>query len=391
VETPCHVCGQPALGIVPGYAALRQVSSDCRPWPAGARLGVCQACGWVQKALDASWHREVEAIYRGYDIYHQGAGAEQAIFDQDTGAAAARSARLLRAVWERMALPLTGRLLDVGCGNGSLLASCHRLAPDWRLVGHELTAQHRDRVVALPGVEAFCSGPVADIPGQFDVITMNHVLEHVPYPVELLQALWGKLAAGGVLVIQTPNLVRNPFDLLVADHASHMMAGTLARCAAATPFELLVVADDWLPKEITVIARATAAANPPPAPGPARILAFVTECVQWLTTVREQARQAALARPFGLFGTSIAATWLSGELPTAVDFLVDEDTARIGKQHQGRPILSPAQIPAHSQVYLALTPETAQAVARHEAVANAKAHLHLPAPLPPWMGDDRVP
>jgi 2-polyprenyl-3-methyl-5-hydroxy-6-metoxy-1,4-benzoquinol methylase len=386
--TACHACGQPSLTVVPGYAALHRVASDCRPWPAGARLCVCGACGWVQKALDAAWHREVEAIYSGYDIYHQSEGVEQAVFDQDTGAAAARSERLLRAVWAHLGLPAQGRLMDVGCGNGSLLASCHRLAPEWKLVGSELSDQHRERVAALPGVEAFCSGPVAEIPGQFDVITMNHVLEHIPDPADYLRGLREKLSPGAVLVVQVPNLLRNPFDLLVADHASHMISGTLARLMATAGFEILVVSEDWLPKEITVIARAAEAVPLPQAPDPATVLAFVAKSVEWLTGVRDQAREASAAGNFGLFGTSIAATWLLGELQTAVSFFVDEDTGRIGKQHQGRPILSPAQIPAGSQVYLALTPEVAQAITRHEEMARAGAVFHLPPPLPRWTGAD---
>lgn len=390
-DTSCHACGQASLAAVPGYADLRRVTSDCRPWPAGLRLCVCLACGWVQQALDADWQRETEAIYRTYDIYRQSEGVEQAVFDQDTGAAAARSERLLRAVWAHLGLRAPGRLLDVGCGNGSLLASCHRIAPHWTLVGNELGDQHRERVEALPGVEAFCRGAAVEAPGHFDLITMNHVLEHIPHPGRFLRDLRQKLSPGGALVIQVPNLLRNPFDLLVADHASHMISGTLARLMATAGFEVLVVAENWLPKEITVIARAAEAAPLPQAPDPEPILAFVADSVQWLTAVRKQAREDSTAGHFGLFGTSIAATWLGGELGPLVEFFVDEDTSRIGKRHQGRPILSPAQVPAGGHVYLALPTDVAEAVARHEGIAHGNAVYHLPPPLPLWSAADDLP
>ena len=380
----CHACDQTALTAVPGYTDLRRVTSDCRPWPAGSRLCVCAACGWVQQALDADWQRETEAIYRGYEIYHQSEGVEQAVFDPDTGAAAARSERLLRAVWTHLNLPAHGRLLDIGCGNGSLLAYCHRIAPQWKLVGNELGDQHRARVEALPGVEAFCSGAATEAHGHFDLLTMNHVLEHIPHPAQFLRGLCGKLRPGGALVVQVPNLLRNPFDLLVADHASHMLPAGLARLMTDAGFAVELLAEDWLPKEITVIARAADAPPTAPSPDPAAVLDFVTACVEWLTALRAGAREAAAGGSLGLFGTSIAGTWLFGELGEAVGFFVDEDRSRIGKTHLGRPILSPAQVPAGSHVYLALPPAVAEAVARHEAVRNGGATYHLPPPQPVW-------
>jgi SAM-dependent methyltransferase len=42
--------------------------------------------------------------------------------------------------------------------------------------------------------------------GQFEVITLWHVLEHVPRPVELLRGLEQHLAPGGALVVSVPNL-----------------------------------------------------------------------------------------------------------------------------------------------------------------------------------------
>lgn len=386
LPTPCHACGQTALTAVPGYADLRRVTSDCRPWPAGSRLCVCAACGWVQQALDADWQRETEAIYRGYDIYHQSEGVEQAVFDPDTGAAAARSERLLRAVWAHLNLPAHGRLLDIGCGNGSLLASCHRIAPQWRLVGNELGDQHRARVEALPGVEAFCSGAATEAHGHFDLLTMNHVLEHIPHPAQFLRGLREKLRPGGALVVQVPNLLRNPFDLLVADHASHMLPAGLARLMTDAGFAVALLAEDWLPKEITVIARAADAPPTAPSPDPAEVLDFATACVGWLTALRAGAGEAAAEGNLGLFGTSIAGTWLYGELEEAVGFFVDEDRSRIGKTHLGRPILSPAQVPSGSHVYLALPPAVAEAVAQHEAVRNGGATYHLPPPQPVWAG-----
>src|SRR4051812_29475873 len=92
----CHICGAPAARLVSGYEQFRRVTSDCKPWPSGGQLAVCQACGCLQNVIDAAWRADVEAIYASYLIYHQSDGAEQPVFDAVSGQPMARSARVLR-------------------------------------------------------------------------------------------------------------------------------------------------------------------------------------------------------------------------------------------------------------------------------------------------------
>ena len=98
-----------------------------------------------------------------------------------------------------------GELLDVGCGNGEFIDRMRALGwsvsgvdPDPKAVSHA-----RSR-----GLYVF-NGMVSDIPAnkQFDVITLNHVVEHAIDPVDLLGHCRNRLRPGtGRLVMTTPNL-----------------------------------------------------------------------------------------------------------------------------------------------------------------------------------------
>ncbi len=390
-ETACHVCGAAGLTEFAGFRDFRRITSDCRPWPAGGRLCGCPDCGSVQKLVDDVWNREVAELYADYAIYDQAEGAEQAVFDQSSGAASSRSQRLLTALCRSIELPATGRMLDVGCGNGAMLRAFRQAAPGWSLAGTELSGKYRRLVESIPGVESLYTCPPAEVPGQFDVITMIHVLEHIPQPAAFLARLLPKLVPGGLLVVELPHHVANPFELLIADHCTHFAAATAAALLRRSGLDLLSVAGDWVPKELTLVARrrpaslVVPASAGPDAPFPPDA-AFATwpDCVAqrigWLHQVSATARKLASQGEIGLFGTSIAATWLFAELEGGVGFFVDEDPQRVGKHWQGCLVYHPRQVPAGSRFLIPLPLPLAEGISRR--IARPDLEIYLPPAMP---------
>ncbi len=104
-------------------------------------------------------------------------------------------------IWRIGASMRVGRLLDVGCGSG-YLASLFAGA-GWDVTGverDENTAVHARETYQIPVVT-----DIADADGHFDLIMINHVLEHLDDPLLLLKKCKGRLAAGGKLVVAVPN------------------------------------------------------------------------------------------------------------------------------------------------------------------------------------------
>jgi SAM-dependent methyltransferase len=157
-------------------------------------------------------------------------------------------------------------MLDVGCGNGATIRAFGQVAPGWKKAGTEFDDKYRADVESIPNTEPLHVGPVENVPGSFDVITMVHVLEHIVDPIAVLETLRGKLAPGGLLLIEVPHHPANPFELLIADHRTHFTSDSMTRALAAAGFEIVSVAEDWIPKELSVVARpAPGRVTPPPA------------------------------------------------------------------------------------------------------------------------------
>jgi SAM-dependent methyltransferase len=357
-------------------------------------LARCPSCGLVQALVTPAWQADADAIYRDYTIYHQSAGAEQSVFDRSSGQASPRSERIIQALRQSLAVPGQGRLLDLGCGNGAFLAAWSRLVPGWSLCGSEVSETHRARLERLPGFERLFTHGLEAIPGPFDLISMIHVLEHVPSPVRYLEQVRARLRPGGWLLLEVPDCARNPTMLLVADHCSHFSPPLLAGVAAAAGFEILEATGEWVPKEASVLARVPSVpSHPPPNPAPVVVQASslheVTSVVVRASSLhvpppsplpsdasnqvfrgwRQLESILAKVQPlkhrphFGLFGTAIAATWLDAQTGGAAQFFVDEDPNRAGRQHLNRPILTPAQVPRGATVFVGLPEPLASGVA----------------------------
>ena len=360
-EISCHLC-RGALVRFDGFAARIQVTSDCRPWRAGGRLAICRDCATVQRPVDATWTAEAEAIYAGYAIYDQSAGAEQQVFDASGGRP--RSSRIVEAL-EPFLVDMPADVLDVGCGNGGFLRALSARFPSSRLSGTEFDARHRAAVLEIPGTVGFYTGGFDAVPGRFDLISMIHVLEHIVDPASLLRRASLALKPGGKILIEVPDRATNAFDLLIADHCSHFDRHSLRRCCRAAGLEPILMLDTVVPKELTCLVAPVADPGPDEDwPDPKAGQAAVAGQLAWLDQVARRAREiVSSGQPFGVFGTSISGTWLDAELAGAAAFFVDEDPSRIGRRWLARPILAPAQVAAGATVFVPLMPAAAARIA----------------------------
>ena len=322
---------------------------------------MCQNCGAAQSPADAQWLAEIDEIYAAYQIFHQSGGMDQHVVDPSNGQFSTRSRVLANNLSKTPSIPKAGRVIDIGCGTGVMLRALS-YSKAWRLNGLDLDQRNLSLLKAIAGFETLYTCPAEELPGEFDLVTMVHSLEHFPEPVNVLREIRSKVAPGGVLFVQVPNAEANPFEYLVADHMIHFSPATLEKLVSRAGFRVDSLATDWVTKELSLIARP--GTSPEVEAAVTTNVEQVTSQIAWLCHLVEDAQQESSGAPrFGLFGTSIAATWLCEALGSRVSFFVDEDTHRQGRTHMGRPIVSPTDAGRDSVVYIALVPQVARQVA----------------------------
>ena len=379
----CRICGSSSLSEFPGFRDLKRVTSDSRPWAAGGRIAVCQQCCAVQKLVEADWLDEIEEIYRSYVIYHQAGGKEQPIFAGNGAAPQPRSRTLIKHLERKITLPAHADVLDFGCGRGSALRTYSESYPEWALFGAELSTQSLALLQEIPGFRQLFTCPPGEIPVHFDLVSLIHALEHVLDPVGILRQLSTRLKEAGVLFVQVPDGGKNPYDLVIADHLLHFSLETLALASRQAGIEIFELSDAVLPKELSLIGRSGGPGAPTTRLPDSKIaIERVGNQIDWLFAQMKAATAISdSSARFGVFGTSISATWLAGVLGSdRLLFFVDEDAGRIGGRHMERPILGPDQIPDDADVFVPLIPNVAESIVARLSKPTVRFHA------PPHLG-----
>ncbi|MEN8257634.1 MAG: class I SAM-dependent methyltransferase [Thermodesulfobacteriota bacterium] len=101
---------------------------------------------------------------------------------------------------------IPGKLLEVGCGSGDRLVWMRKAG--WEVEGQEVDPKAAESARTAHGIKVhFGELEKLDLAeGSYDVIIMNHVIEHVYDPVTLLTECRRLLKSAGELVVITPNI-----------------------------------------------------------------------------------------------------------------------------------------------------------------------------------------
>ena len=188
----CPICASTDQQLV--FTAPTTRGQDRKLWT----VCECPNCGHKFMNPQPSWD-ELKFYYdNGYSAYSPEHGSEFG------DAEVIRSAKET-GFFRHIPVPNGKRILDVGCGAGYFLRIAKKLGAIEQGVE---PSEYAATVAQKQGLNVFC-GTLEDFAVQsdqkFDIITSNHVVEHVPSPVETLAAMKKVLAPGGFIWIAVPN------------------------------------------------------------------------------------------------------------------------------------------------------------------------------------------
>ncbi len=191
-ENRCWVCGHDGGRQVKAGSRRQPSADDFRITDASygvtADIFQCDACGFLY----------CPRLHNPLDHY---ASMEDSEYEATRQQRALQFARLLSKI---PAVAPGKRLLDIGAGSGILVEEARKRGCEAIGIEPSVYLASAARQRDLPVIEG--SFPNDAIAGQFDVITLIDVIEHVDNPLEILNSARQLLAPDGVCVLVTPDV-----------------------------------------------------------------------------------------------------------------------------------------------------------------------------------------
>lgn len=147
----------------------------------------------------------------------------------------------------------TGRLLEVGCGEGDFLEMAQ--ADGWEVTGIEYSStacNQANRRLQRGHVHCGELQPLALPADQFDLCVLSDVLEHVRSPEKFLREVHRVLKPGGAIFIATPStdswsarLLKQKWMEFKAEHLTYFDRQTLQTALFKSDFRDVIVEPGW--------------------------------------------------------------------------------------------------------------------------------------------------
>lgn len=329
----CIVCGSRRVEKL-GKVGNKQISitSDIKICRLVSNIFFCGECGHLQKFHTQIEKDYVDDHYSNYEPHYLSNGNELLVY-KNGNPPIPRSYYILQKClpWIKKT---KGRYLDIGSGNGITVRAARKVLKYFKLNAFDITDIYKNEITAIENFERFYCGNLKDIPGgDFDVITMWHSLEHIFDARNVLTDVRKLLAPDGVLIIQVPDVMRNPFDLGVIDHCSHFSYNALLKLLNGSGFEIELNACDWIYNCLTVIAKKSANKE--------RNGSYITPNdsfkvqLNHINDIIKYFNDETRERKYAIFGSGISSACTYSHMNEPPAFFIDEDPYKIDKNIDG--------------------------------------------------------
>jgi SAM-dependent methyltransferase len=359
----CDLCNSTAHEVVACLESKRGMTSDSRIVYRQLKKIRCTNCGLMRDGLAFSCEDLTEHYGTSYQLNTTGSGEEH-LFFAPTGPIP--RSQVIHDWIVQIKPHISGRVLEVGCGQGSVLGRLAATYPESSFSGMDLSEQAAVR--AQQKGLAVSVGGSSDISGRYDTIIAFGVLEHVPSPTGFLRDLREHLSDEGELIVGQPMQDVSSYDLFFVDHLHHFTTKHIQALGQKVGLEQIrVLPGSALQSNFSLHRfRKSQSAQPSPNPERAQSIQSVTEYLEAFRRVDAFLNEHHSIAVFGT-GEVFSLLYAYTNLPQAEIICgFDDNRDRRENNRWPFPVILPEEAPVASisDVLLSVNPRYNDAISK---------------------------
>ena len=368
----CNVCATALSHVLYESEGSQSLTSLCQVRPGFTRVYACERCGHLQteEMADSATFYESD-----YDILINSEDEDQIYEVMPDGTKIYRTDHQVKVLLEKLPLPTGARILDYGCAKSAMIRNLLLQRSDLEPYLFDVSSRY------IPFWERFIKPghwSVHEVPSDwqdsFDVVTSFFSMEHMVRPEESIRTMAAMLKPGGALYCIVPNVDTNIADFIVLDHVNHFSSPSLHHLLKSAGLEVESIDGAAHRGAFVVVARRTTQLERLTLPNDFSkqvqvclnrfqdIASFWTKAAE---RVRSQEAQLPLGTEVAIYGAGFYGAFVASCLkdPQRLVCHLDQNVYLQGRDLNGRPIVSPAQLPDHVRhIWVGLSPAHAREI-----------------------------
>ncbi|MDH5601814.1 MAG: class I SAM-dependent methyltransferase [Gammaproteobacteria bacterium] len=364
----CNLCNSPLTDKIYESGSTRSLTSLCTTYAGITEVYFCHGCGHVQSL-------EIDNIAGYYDHDYDilvTSEEEDQIYEVINGENIYRTEHQVETLLNKVTLPQDAKILDYGCAKSSTMNVLTTMGITFQPYLFDVSDRY------IPFWKNFLSEEhwaIYSIPNewdnQFNAVTSFFSLEHMAQPQNALREIHRVLIPSGILYGIIPNVFTNIADLIVVDHVNHFTPVSLDYMLRSQGFDVVEIDENAHKGALVFVAKkipghSIVAAMPTLSEINAAYKKICGISVYWKdangkVSTYEQAITGK--KQIAIYGAGFYGTFILTSLaqPEKIAYIIDQNPFLQGKELNGKPIVSPANLPETvDTVFVGLNPTHAR-------------------------------
>jgi SAM-dependent methyltransferase len=361
----CNVCGSSLSNPIYQSQDNRSITTMNTLIEGQTSVYFCGFCGHLQTNELPDL---VKYYAQEYDINSASEDDDQ-LYKVVDGTPIYRADHQAATLMSKVGLSAGLRVLDYGCAKGATLKKAVAAHEEIIPFLFDVTDRY------IPFWEKFPAGtswathnPDPLWRGSMDIVLSLYALEHIADLRQAVTNIRQLLKPGGIFYFIVPNVYENTADFIVADHINHFSRNSIISLLSAYGFVDIDV-DERVHDSAFVVTGVLDEARPKRAldsKGLDELLVQAQSMAGYWSGISSrigQYEESLGDAPLAIYGAGFYGNFLVSSLrnPARVKYFVDQNAHLQGTTVNGRPVLSPAGLPAEvTHVLVGLNPRSAK-------------------------------